>query len=212
MGLVRHHSECVLEQHLAGQILVDEWRYPAGHQDIERPLPQLARQGVGVADVHMVGDAGVSAHERTDDIGNHTGYRFGGADPDQALCRVGAMLDLPHALQQLVEDHAPALDQKPAAFGELDPLRRAIEKRSADSVLQVCHGLGDGRLGQRQVCRRLGHAAQLGDGLQRMQVLEPDAAADAIVPLHARSPFTPGYRGLAGYDFSLYPALTIMGR
>jgi hypothetical protein len=87
-----------------------------------------------------------------------------------------------------VENNARTIDKKTTALSEFNPARGAIQQRSPDGVLHVGDGLGDRRLRQPKTVRRFGHAADLCDGLERMQILEAQASADAVVPLHDYSP------------------------
>jgi len=87
-----------------------------------------------------------------------------------------------------VKNNARAIDKKLTALSELNPARGAIQQCSADGVLHVGDGLGDRRLRQPKTVRRFGHAADLCDRLERMQILEAQASADAIIPLHPHSP------------------------
>ncbi len=83
---------------------------------------------------------------------------------------------------ELVERCDPALEQRAAIDRRLDSLRAAIEKTNAECVLQAGNDLGDGRLGDAELGRGLGHAAGVHDREKNLQVAKAQATADAIFP------------------------------
>ena len=75
-------------------------------------------------------------------------------------------------------------DEKATAFRQLDSARGSIQERRTQDVLHVRNRFRNRRLRKCEAFRRLGHASDLRHRLQRMKILEPQAAPDAIVPFH----------------------------
>ncbi len=187
MASRRHHRQRRLEQQLSRQIFGHWRRRPTRHQHVTRALAQLADQRVQVAHHHVVADARILTRQPGDDFGYDTGDRLGGADLDDAAGRIGQALDRRYALADLVEDHPRVRDEKPPGFRQRDAARGSIEQRYSEDMLHVRDRLGDGRLGQGEAFGRLCHAAHLRHGLQRVQILQPEPAPDAVVPFHQGS-------------------------
>jgi len=189
MTAFRHHGQGRrLEQHLSRQVVRNKWRDPAHYQHIQHPLAQLSSETISVAYRNVVADAGIPPNQLTDDFRDYPRERLDRTNSDFASGGVGHMLDVQHTLSDFVEDDPCAFDEHAPAVRQFDAARRAIEQRRAQGLLHIRDRFGNRWLGQREALRRLGHAANRGDGLQRMQVLESQAAPDAIVPLHWPSP------------------------
>jgi hypothetical protein len=65
-------------------------------------------------------------------------------------------------------------------------LRAAIEQSDANGMLEIGNGLRDGRLCDPKMGRGFGHAPELRDGRQDMQVAQFDAIADAPFEVRGR--------------------------
>src|SRR5262249_31867648 len=97
--------------------------------------------------------------------------------------RIGQEFDVPDALLQLVENRNTAFEERAAVDRRLDALGTAIEKPHAESMLEIGDHLGNGRLGNAEVLRRLGHAAALDDGGEHMQVPQSQPASNLAFPV-----------------------------
>src|SRR5262249_26613620 len=87
------------------------------------------------------------------------------------------------ALLELVENDGPALEQGAAVDRRLDTLRIAVKQAHAEGMLQIGDHLGDGRLRNAEMCRRLGHAAALHDGEEHVEIAQPETAANLAFPV-----------------------------
>src|ERR1700742_2589130 len=132
----------------------------------------------------MISDAWISANEVADDFCNDRGDRLGYTDRKVTMRRIRPLHNFGNTQLYFVENDARAIDKKATAFSEFNSARGAIQQRSPDGLLHLGDGLGDRRLRQPETVGRLGHAADLCNGLQRMQILEAQASTDTVVPLH----------------------------
>ena len=129
--------------------------------------------------------AGISLREVLRDRGQHAGHRdLRAADAQFPGIGSGQEFELAQALPHLVEDGHAAFEQRLAIGGELDSLGAAVEQPDAQGMLQVGDGLGDDRVRDCEMRGGLRHAAPFGHGEHDMQVPQPDAAPDAIRPIH----------------------------
>src|SRR5262245_11281697 len=97
---------------------------------------------------------------------------------------VGKELDLFQALPHFIEYGHSALEERASIGRELHTLRIAVKQPHAERMLQVRDRLGNDRMRNRKMRGGLRHAARFRHREYYMEVSEPDAAADAIGPIH----------------------------
>ena len=111
-------------------------------------------------------------------------HRLRTAKPQVANGRVGEALDVPDALAHLIEDRDPAFEQRLSVHGGPDAPRAAIEESHAERMFQFGNRLRHNRVRDRELFSCFRDAARLRHSHQHMKVSQPDAAANAICPLH----------------------------
>ena len=133
----------------------------------------------------MKHDTRVATGEPIDDRGDETRCQKGSAaDPHLPGRGIGEKLDALHALTQVIENRHAAIDQRVSLSGQLDALAVAIKQSHTERILKGRDRSRNRGLGTVEARRCLAHAARLHDGHQDVQVLELQAASDAIAQLH----------------------------
>src|SRR5271169_6265329 len=120
------------------------------------------------------------------------GKRFRATDPDLSRRRISQKFDVSDPLPEFVEGDLTATDQGLPVKRRLDAAWAAVEKPHADRTLQVGYGLRHNGLRNPQMGCRLHHAARPNDGDEKMQIPQPQPAADAALPTglgrHSQTP------------------------
>src|SRR5262249_17352153 len=114
----------------------------------------------------------------------------------------GEEFDVLHALLQFIEYRNAARDERAAVRCRRDAARAAIKKTHAQGKFEVGDTSRDGRLRRGEAFSRLRHAAPFSHGHQDAQIVQLDAALDALNPvLHRRKPNIDF--DISGYDTSI---------
>src|SRR5262249_51416482 len=115
--------------------------------------------------------------QRGDQAGNHGIMR---ADPDFANRWISQEFDVLHGLAQVIEGGQSALKQSAAVLGRLGAVTTTIKESDSDGMFKVGDRFRNGRLRRIQELGRPAHAPGLCDRHQYVQVVQFDAASDAI--------------------------------
>src|SRR5262249_48826764 len=183
----RRQDVWALEEKLEAPLFVGYGPTVSKDQEINAALGQLAAQQRGRAGHDVKRDAPVTPREPIDDGRDEAcSERIGAADPRLAGRRVAEILNILDALPELFEGDDAAVHERAPIGRGLDPLRKAIEQRDADRVLEVRNCLRDDLHRNSELMGRLAHAACLRHGLEHVQVPQLDAASDPVCPLHVR--------------------------
>jgi hypothetical protein len=104
--------------------------------------------------------------------------------PIRSSRRISQKLDFVHTLPNLVENRDTALEKRPSVQRGLDAACAAIEEANSERTLQLRNRLGCRRLSETQLARRFRDAAPLHDGVEELQVTQPQSPTDDLSSLH----------------------------
>ena len=192
------HPQAVLEENRHLELAADRGADERQQRELDPALGKLAvEQGRAVRLHHAEIDPRIAAPQPLHDRALQSGEQgLGAADAQFSRRRVGHELDLVDAGAQVVEDRDAAPQQGTAVRGRLDALRAAVEQAHAEHIFEIGHHLGDDRLRDREVLRRLRHAAPVGHRADDLEVLQLDPLADKV-GLHRHPPIPRSYSLIA---------------
>ena len=155
----------------------------ARQQEVETTVFQSLNQRVRERGTHIQNDPRISPGELLEDLRNRSQNKFSRADPQFPDGRVGQEFDVPNALSQLIEGREAAPKQRVPVHSGLDTPRASVKKFHADCVFEIGNNLRHCWSRNAQLRCSFGHAANLRDGEEHVQIAKSQAAANLALPV-----------------------------